>query len=133
MKEFATSGYERVLLADDAAGLRSLCGDGTAVDVDHVLTTLGTDAKLRRALNWYAAQSAHRALATPRTSVPTLHIWSDADAALGEYGARATHRFVTGPYQLVTLHGVSHWIPEEAPRQTAELILDHLRRTSIGR
>ena len=41
---------------------------------------------------------------TPFTQVPTLHIWSDADWALGEYGARATERFVSGPYRFEVLH-----------------------------
>lgn len=50
-----------------------------------------------------------------------LHVWSDADAALGEYGARATQRYVTGPYQFATLPGVGHWIPEDAPQQIADL------------
>ncbi|HXH79463.1 alpha/beta hydrolase [Nocardioides sp.] len=126
LADFATPGYERALLADDAAGLRSLFGDETAVDVDHVLSRLGTETQLRPALNWYAAQSARRALATPHSSVPTLHIWSDADPALGAYGARTTHRYVTGPYRLVTLRDVGHWIPEAAPQQTADLVSAHL-------
>ncbi|MCW2833726.1 MAG: Pimeloyl-ACP methyl ester carboxylesterase [Nocardioides sp.] len=58
MTEFAAAGYERVLLADDAAGLRSLFAESTGAAVDHVLSRLGTETQLRRALNWYAAQSA---------------------------------------------------------------------------
>ncbi len=127
MRDFTTPGFEDTLLADDAAKLRSLFDIGSGVDIDHVLSRLGSPARLRRALNWYAAQSAERALSTPHTPVPTLHIWSDDDWALGEYGARATHRFVTGPYRLVTLPGISHWIPEQAPQQTSELILAHLQ------
>lgn len=126
MRDFATPGYERTLLADDAAMLRAMFGHGTGVDVDHVLRHVGTAPVLRRALNWYAAQSFDRPATTPATDVPTLHVWSDQDIALGEYGARATVRYVTGPYELVTLHGVSHWIPEQAPAQTAELILRHV-------
>ena len=95
-------------------------------DVDHVLRHVGTAPVLRRALNWYAAQSLDRPATTPATEVPTMHIWSDQDIALGEYGASATARYVTGPYELVTLHGVSHWIPEQAPAQTAELVLRHV-------
>ena len=127
MSDFATPGYESTLLADDAAKFRSLLGVNTGVDIDHILSRVGTPAQLRRALNWYSAQSVERALATPHTRAPTLHIWSDHDWALGEYGAKATHRYVTGPYQLVTLPGISHWIPEHAPQQTAKLILAHLQ------
>ena len=128
MVDFATPGYETTLLADDAAKFRALFGDDTGVDVDHILNHLGTPEKLRRALNWYSAQSVEGALATPHTSVPTLHIWSDEDWALGRYGAEATQRYVTGPYQLATLAGVSHWVPEHAPHQAADLILTHLDR-----
>ena len=128
MFDFATPGYEHTLLADDAAKFRSLFGLNAGVDIDHILSRVGTPTQLRRVLNWYAAQSAERALSTPHTPVPTLHIWSDDDWALGEYGAKATHRYVTGPYQLVTLPGISHWIPEQAPQQTAELIVAHLQR-----
>ena len=127
MIDFATPGYEKTLLANDAIKFRALFGVGTGVDIDHILSQVGTPDRLRLALNWYVAQSVERALATPHTPVPTLHIWSDDDWALGEYGARATLRYVTGPYQLVTLPGISHWIPEHAPQQTAELILKHLQ------
>jgi pimeloyl-ACP methyl ester carboxylesterase len=128
MRDFATPGYEDTLLADGAARLRAVFGRDTGVDVEHVLSRVGTAPVLRRALNWYAAQSADWSATTPATPVPTMHVWSDQDEALGEYGARATERYVTGPYELVTLHGVSHWIPEHAPVQTAELILRHTGR-----
>ncbi len=128
MRDFATPGHEEVLLADGAARLRALLGVANGVDVEHVLARMGTGPALRRGLNWYAAQSAERVRAIPQTPVPTLHVWSDGDQALGEYGARATHRYVSGPYELVVLPGVSHWIPEEVPQRTAELVLGHLDR-----
>ena len=37
--------------------------------------------------------------------------------------AELTERYVTGPYRLEVLEGVSHWIPEEVPARTAEIIL----------
>lgn len=131
MFDFATPGHESTLLADDAAKFRELFGVDTGVDVDHILNHVGTEPELRRALNWYSAQSVDRALATPHTPVPSLHVWSDDDWALGKYGATATERYVTGPYQFVTLPGVSHWIPEHAPQQTAELILAHLKNHDL--
>ena len=130
MRDFASPGYEDVLLADGAARLRSLFGVDTGVDVEHVLARMGTAARLRRALSWYAAQSADRVRAVPPTEVPTLHLWSDHDQALGEYGARATERFVRAPYELVVLPGVSHWIPEEAPGAVVEHVLRHTNRSA---
>jgi pimeloyl-ACP methyl ester carboxylesterase len=128
MRDFRRPGFERVLLADDAAVLRSVFGAHTGVDVEHVVARLGRPDVLRRALSWYAAQSTDRARTIPATSVPTLHIWSDDDRYLGEYATRATQRFVTGPYELHVLRGISHWVPENAPDETADLILRHLQR-----
>jgi pimeloyl-ACP methyl ester carboxylesterase len=127
MLDFMTPGHEQTLLADDAAALRELFDTRSGVDVAHVLSRIGTPQVLRRALNWYAAQSADRAIALPKTPVPTLHIWSDHDRFLGAYGAHATQRFVSGPYELHVLEGISHWVPEHAPHQTADLILRHLQ------
>lgn len=134
MKEFATPGHEHVLLADGAQGLRALFDAGLdgrsgpvdGVDVDHVVARLGTPQQLRHALDWYAAQTYDRAASTPSVEAPTLHLWSDRDWALGEVGTRATAQHVSGPYELVTLTGVSHWIPEQAPEQVVAHLLRHL-------
>ena len=82
----------------------------------------------RGALNWYRAMAFSRsgALRAPVT-VPTLHVWSDGDAAIGPKGAALTPRFVTGPYRYEVLHGVSHWIPEEAPARLDALLGRHFR------
>lgn len=64
-------------------------------------------------------------------SVPTLQVWSDGDTAVGRKGHELSAKFVTGPWKLVTLEGVSHWIPEEAPRQLAELITAHAASVSV--
>ena len=52
---------------------------------------------------------------------------SQNDVALGRDGAEATAQYVKGPYRFEVLEGVSHWIPEEAPEQLNELLLEHLR------
>jgi pimeloyl-ACP methyl ester carboxylesterase len=80
----------------------------------------------RGALNWYRAMvySNPRALRATVT-VPTLHVWSDGDVAIGPRGAALTPRFVAGPYTYEVLRGVSHWIPEEAPAQLDALLARH--------
>ncbi|MEO6472839.1 MAG: alpha/beta fold hydrolase [Aeromicrobium sp.] len=70
---------------------------------------------LTGSLNWYRALW----IIGPRTgrrkvSVPTSHIFGAEDAALTLRGAELTAKYVTGPYDLCVLEGVSHWIPEEA-------------------
>ncbi len=84
------------------------------------------------ALNWYRAfpyaWSLIGDLRRP-IRVPTLQIWSDADTAVGREGHELSRRFVAAPWQLVTLAGTSHWIPDEAPRPLAELIARHAAGT----
>jgi pimeloyl-ACP methyl ester carboxylesterase len=126
MREFSRAGHEHELLADDAAGLRAVFGGVPEVDVDHVLERLGSPPVLRRCLDWYAAQSLEDASGLGPVTAPTLHVWSDHDRALGAAGARATERYVQGPYRFEVLEGVSHWVPEQAPDRLAQLVLEHL-------
>lgn len=86
------------------------------------------DGALRGGLQWYRGLpfTDRRLLARP-VEVPTTLVWSDGDVALGRAGAERTAAHVTGPYRLVVLAGVSHWIPEEAPQPLADAILDRVR------
>lgn len=79
------------------------------------------------ALHWYRAIRNRGHLRQGPVDVPTLYVWSDADPALGRRAAEATAGWVRGPYRLVVLPGVSHWIPEERPAELAGLVLEHLR------
>ena len=127
MKDFAQPGYDQVLLADGAAGLRELFGGmPPEVDIEAVVAAAQEPGALRSWLSWYAAQRREDVEGTPAVTVPTLHVWSDQDAALGRTGAELTGRFVTGPYRFAELAGISHWIPEQAPEQLAALLLEHL-------
>ncbi len=87
---------------------------------------LADPAAMTAALNWYRAFSTQRSVVDPPVSVPTLFVWSDGDDALTRQSIELTHRHVSGPYRYAELRGVSHWIPEEAPDQLAELLLPHL-------
>ena len=124
MRDFALPGYDEVLLADGAALLRSVLGP--RVDVEHVVDRAREPGALAAWLRWYAAQRREDIADTPAVEVPTLHVWSDGDVALGRAGALATGRWVTGPYRLEVLEGVSHWIPEEAPDRLGPLLRTHL-------
>jgi pimeloyl-ACP methyl ester carboxylesterase len=101
--------------------------DGIPADeAEHYLGLMHEPGVLTKALNWYRAQSRDDLAGMPHVSVPTLHVWSDEDAALGRTGAEATTKYVDGPYRFAVLEGVSHWVPEQAPDQLAQLVLDHL-------
>ena len=75
-------------------------------------------------LNWY--RGMWFAGQVPAVPVPTLFVWSDGDRFVTRAAAQRCADWVTGPYTWQILAGVSHWIPEEAPQRTAELILELL-------
>jgi len=90
------------------------------------------DGATRGGLNWYRSLP----LVTPgdlkKVSVPTTLVWSDEDMACGEAQAKRTAQYVTGPYELITLRGVSHWIPEEAPAEFAAAILQRIHSVATS-
>jgi pimeloyl-ACP methyl ester carboxylesterase len=130
MRDFARPGHAEVLLADDAAALRGLFGDAPAsVDVDAMVTAAREPGALDAWLRWYAAQRRDDIADTPAVGVPTLHVWSDGDRALGRAGAELTAQWCTGPYRFEVLPGVSHWVPEQAPDLLRRLLREHLAQT----
>ena len=58
--------------------------------------------------------------------VPTTHVWSEEEVALSKQGARLSGRYVDAPYELVSLSGVNHWAPTQAPDAVAAAILDRV-------
>ncbi len=121
---------EEMLLADDARRLRRMLlgADGESgvpvAAVDEYVTVLSAPGALTAALNWYRAMSSGTRL--DKVEVPTTYVWSDGDVAIGEIAALACAEFVSGDYRFVTLPGITHWIPEQAPEQLAAAILDRV-------
>ena len=128
---FREEGSELGMLANDAAGLRMIyLGSGlTEEESAPYLEALGTPEALGAALNWYRAAGGHLIADLGPVTVPTLHVWSTADPALGREGAEATGDHVEGPYRFEVLEGVDHWIPEHAPVELNELLSEHLGGT----
>jgi pimeloyl-ACP methyl ester carboxylesterase len=130
----ARFGYQAVLAApdgedavraDDFALLRRILApiaDRAGMYVD----AMRDPGRLTGGINWYRAMIAGRSGAVPPVTVPTTFVWSDEDAAIGETAARLCADRVPGDYRLVALTGVSHWIPEEAPKALAEAALDRI-------
>ncbi len=121
---------ERLLLGDDrsGSGLEALCtasGLGPA-NTRQYLAVLTQPGALTAALNWYRAMDGDELADLPLVTVPTLYVWSTDDAALGRPAAEASAAFVSGSYRFVVLEGVSHWIPEAAPKELARLLIEHL-------
>jgi pimeloyl-ACP methyl ester carboxylesterase len=124
MLMFDTPEAEAQLLADDGAYLRSVLGP--VPDADLYVRRMQEPGALTAALNWYRARRLGARDPVPAISLPVLYVWSDGDLALGPVGAAATASYVDGPYRFEVLHGVSHWVPDEAPGALAGLLLEHL-------
>ncbi|MEE2030804.1 alpha/beta fold hydrolase [Rhodococcus chondri] len=81
---------------------------------------------VRGGVNWYRALFfADPRETVGRVRVPTLMVWSDGDIALTRAGADGTGKYVSAPYRLEVLEGVSHWIPDEVPDELGRLIVEH--------
>ena len=89
------------------------------------VTLLRQPGALSGAINWYRGLRPYADSRPVTVSTPTLLIWGSRDAFVHPKGIRDTARFVTGPYRLEVLEGVSHWIPEQAPDRVAELLGTH--------
>jgi pimeloyl-ACP methyl ester carboxylesterase len=124
---------EEVLLADDARRLRRMLAGGeqdsgiSPEAIDEYVAVLSAPGALTAALNWYRAMSSD--VRVEPVGVPTTYVWSDGDVAIGRTAAEACANFVTGDYRFVELPGITHWIPEQAPKELATAILDRIAST----
>ena len=121
-------------LADDAAQLRAVyTATGLSeLDADPYVAALGPPEALGAALNWYRASGVELLDGLGAVTVPTMHIWSTDDLALGPEAAHGTGDHVEGPYRLEVLDGVGHWIPEQAVAACNALLLDHLAQAGAS-
>ena len=124
MRDWLSPETETALLA---GGLEEVFGGVPELDAEPYVAALRAPGALTAALNYYRAQSRADLDGLGPVTTPTLHVWSDQDAALGRAGALATAAHVVGPYRFEVLEGVSHWVPEQAPDRLSDLLLSHLR------
>lgn len=123
MKDWQDPSAEQQLLDGGFDGLFGI----PSVDAEHYVETMRQPGALTAALSWYRAQSLADLDGLGPITAPTLHVWSDQDAALGPTAAHATGHHVDGPYRFEVLEGVSHWVPEQAAERLGALLLEHLR------
>ena len=96
----------------------------TPDDVARFRTEIVEYGALRHALGWYRALPFSRGTSTDfQVTVPTTMVWSDRDIAITREGVDGTEQWVSAPYELVVLEGVSHWIPTQAPDELAAAVL----------
>jgi pimeloyl-ACP methyl ester carboxylesterase len=120
---------ERALLAGGGAPLRRLLTQSGLPDelAEHYVARMREPGALTGALAWYRALPLGARDPVGRVRVPTLHVWSTADAALGRAATEATRAHVEAPYRLEVLDGVPHWVPELAAERVGELVTAHVR------
>jgi pimeloyl-ACP methyl ester carboxylesterase len=124
MKQFQVEGAAEEALLNGPDGLQTLFG--AIPDAQRYVDLMHEPGVLTRCLNWYRAQDLADIEGIGSTQVPTLYVWSDQDPALGRYAADATAAHVAAPYRFEVLPGVGHWIPELAPEQLTDWLLEHL-------
>lgn len=83
--------------------------------------------RMRTCFGYYRALPFSNPRSLRKVSVPTTYIWSDDDVALSRVGAEMCGDYVTGDYRFEVIHGASHWLPDEEPKETARLIEERIR------
>jgi pimeloyl-ACP methyl ester carboxylesterase len=119
---FRSPGSERALLAGNGALLKSMMraiGERAALYAD----AMREPGRLTGGLNWYRALSPKALRSMGVVTVPTTYIWSDRDPVFRITAALRTADWVQADYQLVAMRDIGHWVPEEAPKATAEAII----------
>jgi pimeloyl-ACP methyl ester carboxylesterase len=102
-------------------------------DVAALTARGGLGPTLTGAINWYRAMVLAGREMPGTVSVPAMLVWSDGDSAVSRTAVEGNAAWMSGPYRFEVLPGVSHWIPDEAPGDLADLVLDHVGSVPAGR
>lgn len=103
-----------------------------ASDVARYVEVFSAPGALRAGLNWYRANvppqsfAAEAAGELPRIVVPTMLVWGLDDAYLSFDLGRRAGEFVDAPFALHALADTGHWVQQERPEETNDLLLTFL-------
>ncbi|GLY01530.1 alpha/beta hydrolase [Actinoplanes sp. NBRC 101535] len=122
---FRSASAERLLLARNGTLLRWMLRP--LHHAEQYVAAMHEPGRLTGSLNWYRGYRTADVADTPTVTVPTTYVWSDRDGVVGRTAALRTADWVDADYQLVAMRGVSHWVPEQAPRELAGFV-----RSRIG-
>lgn len=132
-KRFHDPATAGLLLEDGARRMRrnfAAAGVPPAA-VDQYLSVVAAEpAALEAALAWYRAAGSLDAVEVGPIRVPTVYLWSDADASVGAAAARWTGEYVSADYRFEVLPGVGHFSTDEVPQAVTEHLLAQLARTA---
>ena len=135
---FAKPKAEEVMLEDGAQRLRAFYKFGPNPDaiptsvIDEWVRGFQREGRLTAGLNYYRANLKPAAYAAyppvPKPILPpTLLIWGDSDPALGRKAVVETEALMSGPYRLLVLEGVGHWLQFERSDEVSRAIVEHSR------
>ena len=131
MGVFRSPVAETLLMARDGAALRGMMRSiGHRADL--YVQAMREQGRLTGALNWYRALSGRSLGGLGVITVPTTYVWTDKDPVVGLTAALRTADWVEADYQLVAMKGISHWVPEEAPFELAEVALRRITTGAAG-
>lgn len=118
-----------LLLEDDGRRLRRnlAAQDVPPSVIEDYVGVLGNRPAMEAALAWYRANAGLKAEIGAIT-VPTMYVWGDADASVGQKAAETTADQVAADYRFEVLPGIGHFSTDQAPAEVNELLLDHVRR-----
>lgn len=119
---FRSAIAEKLLLGGGALVMRRMLG-ALGPRADLYVKAMRRPGRMTAALNWYRAYRADDVADLGEITVPTTFVWSDQDGVTGLTAALRTADWVSADYQLVAMRGVSHWIPEQAPRELGDAVL----------
>lgn len=122
MGVFRSRVAERVLLGAGGTALRRMMRP-IGVRAGQYVSAMREPGRLTGALNWYRALTRGQLSEVGESTVPTTYVWSDNDPVVGQLAALAAATWVKADYRLVTLRGIGHWVPEEAPQALADVAL----------
>ena len=109
---------------------RGLVDSGLSEDAaERYAAPLRDRTAARAAVNWYRGLPLARA-PKGKVGVPSMYVYATGDRFLGRKAADLTADYVAAPYRYEVLEGRSHWLPEEAPEDIAQLLVEHARAHS---
>jgi pimeloyl-ACP methyl ester carboxylesterase len=132
-----TGVAEAWLSGDNFANLRRTFFDTAAKGVfteeeqERFIAALRRDGAVTAALNYYRANMPPASWLRPPPDlppieVPTMIIWGEADAYMGQVLLERSATKVAGPLRIERLPGVSHWVQQETPERVNQLLVDFL-------
>jgi pimeloyl-ACP methyl ester carboxylesterase len=127
---FRRTGQPEALLSQDGGRrLRAMFAGAqlTTTTVEAYIAPFLLDpGTLTGALNWYRAIGPEDLAAVDACAVPASYLWGEGDTAVGPAAVAGCADYVTGAFETITLPGIGHWIPDQAPAAVAEAVLRRL-------